>query len=63
MQIGPNGRLGNQMFQYAALVGVSKIKKFKWALHQNEKIELRDVFKLPNALELKEEQKSMLQYQ
>ena len=29
-RLGSNGRLGNQMFQYAALRGIAANRKFDW---------------------------------
>ena len=47
LQIGQNGRLGNQMFQYAALVGTAFIRGYDWKLQDNENVMLRKVFKMP----------------
>ena len=63
MQIGPNGRLGNQMFQYAALVGAATMKGYSWAIDRNEQNELWDAFALDKASFLKEEDKKNIQFQ
>ncbi len=62
LQIGNNGRLGNQMFQYAALVGVAFVRGYDWKLQDNDNVELRKVFKMPNAKILCEEEVSKLKY-
>ena len=64
-QIGQNGRLGNQMFQYAALLGTAFARGFEWKLQDNESVELRKVFKMPNAKVLLEEdaKKIRMRYQ
>ena len=63
LHIGPNGRLGNQMFQYAALVGAATMRGYDWALHDNEDLRLREAFKLPNAKTLSQEQKNKIKFQ
>ena len=45
LQIGQNGRLGNQMFQYAALLGTAFVRGYDWKLQENDNVELRKVFK------------------
>ena len=52
LQIGQNGRLGNQMFQYAALVGAAFTRGYEWKLQQNDNVDLHKVFKMKNAREL-----------
>lgn len=44
--LGNNGRLGNQMFQYASLVGVAKKRNFGWCIP--EKQDLSKGFELKN---------------
>jgi hypothetical protein len=46
-QLGKNGRLGNQMFQYAALYAAGLTRGYKIGIPQGQKIE--EVFKLPHA--------------
>ena len=48
LQIGQNGRLGNQMFQYAALVGAAFTRGYEWKLQQNDNVDLHKVFKMKN---------------
>jgi len=62
LQIGSNGRLGNQMFQYAALLATAFVRGYDWKLQDNDNIELRKVFKMPNAKILLEEELSQLQF-
>mgnify|MGYP001223771566 CR=1 FL=1 len=62
MQIGTNGRFGNQMFQYAAMFGLSKIKNLDIYLHE-EGHDLRKVFNLSSAKKLNEEVKSKIKFQ
>ena len=62
LQIGKNGRLGNQMFQYAALLGAAFARGFEWKLQNNDSVELRKVFKMKNARVLSEEDVSKLEY-
>ncbi len=62
LQIGENGRLGNQMFQYAALVGTSFIRGYKWKLQETENVVLRKVFKMPNASLLTQREADELKY-
>ena len=40
LQIGQNGRLGNQMFQYAALATAAFMRGYSWALQNNENVDL-----------------------
>tara|TARA_B100000700_G_C15053412_1_gene861529 strand:- start:1424 stop:2185 length:762 start_codon:yes stop_codon:yes gene_type:complete len=46
-QLGKYGRLGNQMFQYAALYGTAFIRGYKVGIPENS--ELEDVFELKSA--------------
>jgi hypothetical protein len=62
LQIGSNGRLGNQMFQYAALLATAFVRGYDWKLQDNDNVELRKVFKMPNAKILLEEELSQLQF-
>ncbi|MBG17592.1 MAG: hypothetical protein CMB77_04490 [Euryarchaeota archaeon] len=48
LQIGQNGRLGNQMFQYAALASIAFTRGFKHALQKDDNVDLWKVFKMPN---------------
>lgn len=65
LQIGQNGRLGNQMFQYAALLGTAFVRGYDWKLQENDSVELRKVFKMKNAKILLEEdiKKIRMRYQ
>ena len=49
LQIGKNGRLGNQMFQYAALLGTAFVRGYEWKLQDSDDVDLRKVFKMQNA--------------
>ncbi len=62
LQIGKNGRLGNQMFQYAALVGASFIRGYDWKLQDTEEVDLRKVFKMKNAKVLDPSETSSLKF-
>ena len=62
LQIGQNGRLGNQMFQYAALVGTAFVRGYDWKLQDNENVVLRKVFKMPNAKILTQKDVDKLEY-
>ena len=62
LQIGPNGRLGNQMFQYAAMVGLSKVKNFDWKLHDHDEMLLWDAFKLPGTSKILDEDLKIIKY-
>lgn len=46
-QLGNNGRLGNQMFQYATLYSVGLTRGYEIGIPANQRI--TDVFELPNA--------------
>lgn len=46
-QLGNNGRLGNQMFQYAALYSVGLIRGYEIGIPSSQRIS--EVFELPNA--------------
>jgi hypothetical protein len=61
-ELGNNGQLGNQMFQYAALLGIAKNRNFNWCIppreefgaryntwHNNKVSSIYDCFKLPLA--------------
>jgi len=48
LQIGQNGRLGNQMFQYATLASIAFTRGYKWALQKNDSVDLWKVFKMKN---------------
>jgi len=61
-QIGTNGRFGNQMFQYAAMFGLSKLKDLDIYLHSNNH-ELFDAFYLPSAKKANEEVKKEIKFQ
>ena len=45
--LGLNGRLGNQMFQYAALVGIAHNRNFKWCIPKKNQ-NLTECFLLNN---------------
>ena len=51
-QLGKNGRLGNQMFQYAALFSVGLTRGFEIGIPKGTK--LSEVFQIPNAIQLKD---------
>jgi hypothetical protein len=42
--LGKNGRLGNQMFQYAALVGIAKNRNFDYCIPDHTRYNLREEF-------------------
>lgn len=42
--LGKNGRIGNQMFQYAALVGISKNRGFDFCIPDHSQYNLREEF-------------------
>lgn len=46
LQIGQNGRLGNQMFQYAALASVAFTRGLDHYLQKNDDVDLWKVFKM-----------------
>lgn len=53
-QIGNNGHLGNQMFQYAALRGIAENRGFEWAIPHRDNpsrfnYQLFECFKMSNA--------------
>ena len=55
-RLGSNGRLGNQMFQYAALRGIAANRKFDWCIPDKNVPSLTDYcvqlpFKMPNLKE------------
>ena len=65
-ELGNNGQLGNQMFQYASLIGIAKNRNFDWAIppreefgaryntwHNNIICSIHDCFKLPLAVNQK----------
>ena len=62
MQIGQNGRFGNQMFQYAAMLGISKLKGIDIYLHEKNH-ELYEAFNLPSAKRLDDVIKSKIKFQ
>ncbi len=62
LQIGKNGRLGNQMFQYAALLSTAFARGYDWKLQDNEDVELRKVFKMKNAKKLYEDDLESLNF-
>jgi len=37
-RLGSNGRLGNQMFQYASLRGIAASRNYDWKIPPEEKI-------------------------
>jgi len=41
-QLGRNGRLGNQMFQYASLRGIAEANGYDWCIPRPGPLELRD---------------------
>jgi hypothetical protein len=47
-QLGNLGRLGNQMFQYASLVGISKNIKTDYSIPEHDSIVLYEYFNIPN---------------
>ena len=52
--LGRNGRLGNQMFQYAALRGIAAKHRYEWCIppsdfrNEHKDHQLFDAFKLPS---------------
>ena len=52
-RLGSNGRLGNQMFQYAALRGIADKRGFQWKIpsgdyNHNANYGLFETFKMTN---------------
>ena len=41
-RLGSNGRLGNQMFQYAALRGIAANRKFDWCIPDKDTPSITD---------------------
>jgi len=62
LQIGQNGRLGNQMFQYAALASVAFTRGFNHYLQKNDDVDLWKIFKMEGVDILTEEIANTLQY-
>ena len=55
-RLGSNGRLGNQMFQYAALRGIAANRKFDWCIPDKDIPSITDYcvqlpFKMPHLKE------------
>jgi hypothetical protein len=50
--LGKNGRLGNQMFQYASLVGISKNRNFDYCIPDHSKYNLLEEFEDKNGRSL-----------
>lgn len=61
LQIGENGRLGNQMFQLASMIGTASIKKCNWYLHETGH-ELWDIFELKNTKKLDDPTKNKINF-
>ena len=62
LQIGQNGRLGNQMFQYAALASIAFTRGLKHSLQRNDDVDLWKVFKMSGTDILTEESIENLKY-
>lgn len=62
LQIGQNGRLGNQMFQYAALASTGFTRGYHWALQKNDSIDLWKVFKMQGVDVLEQEDVKKLEF-
>ena len=62
LQIGQNGRLGNQMFQYAALSSVAFTRGYEWGLQRNESVDLWRVFKMDGVEEINQSDANQLKY-
>ncbi len=62
LQIGQNGRLGNQMFQYAALATAAFTRGYDWSLQKNESVDLWKVFNMDDVEVLKQEDVNKLKF-
>ena len=62
VQIGNNGRLGNQMFQFAAMVGTAKMRGLDWYLHEEDNV-FWEIFNLKNTKKLTTEKRKEIKFQ